>query len=53
MERGQQYVAGDMWGCLGVWFSGRWHTADAEGYISAVKDYYNTKVWTTAAFQNS
>jgi autotransporter family porin len=41
-----------MWGCVGRWFSGRWHTADSETYITAVKDYLNQKIWTTPAFVN-
>ena len=45
VERGATYAAGDVWGCLGVWFSGRWHTAPAETYIAAVKDYLNQRVW--------
>jgi hypothetical protein len=50
VERGATYVAGDAWGCLGVWFSGRWHTAAAEGYIAKVKDYLAQRVWTTPGF---
>ena len=26
VERGRQYGAGDVWGCIGKWFSGRWYT---------------------------
>lgn len=32
-ERGRQYAAGDEWGCLGVWYSGRWYTEAAIRYI--------------------
>lgn len=28
------YVAGDAMGCTGVWFSGRWYTQRAVGYIA-------------------
>jgi phosphoribosyl-ATP pyrophosphohydrolase len=35
---------------VGLWFSGRWHTADAETYIAAVKDYQQQRVWETADF---
>lgn len=52
VERGANYVAGDMWGCLGVWFSGRWYTADAKAYIAAVQDYQSRRIWETAEFQN-
>ena len=44
------YAAGDLWGCLGVWFSGRWHTPAAEGYIAKVKDYQAQRIWTTPGF---
>jgi autotransporter family porin len=51
VERGQDYKAGDAWGCVGRWFSGRWHTSAAEGYITRVKDYLAQRIWTTANFQ--
>ena len=51
VERGTQYKAGDAWGCIGVWFSGRWHTAAAEEYIKRVKDYLAQRIWTTPNFQ--
>ena len=50
-ERGSQYGAGDTWGCVGRWFSGRWHTQPAEDYISRVKNYLSTRVWETSSFQ--
>ena len=50
VDRGSQYVAGDAWGCVGEWFSGRWHTAAAEGYITTVKNYLAQKIWTTPSF---
>ncbi len=48
---GSQYKAGDLWGCIGRWFAGRWHTSDAEGYISRVKGYLNQRIWETPNFQ--
>jgi autotransporter family porin len=51
VERGSQYAAGDAWGCVGVWFSGRWHDARANGYITRVKDYRSQRIWTTRNFQ--
>jgi autotransporter family porin len=51
-ERGQEYAAGDHWGCLGVWFSGRWHVPDAEQYIAAVQDYLSLRIWETPDFAN-
>jgi|GEM_PF-625481 len=51
VDRGWDYGAGDVWGCVGRWYSGRWHTSAAEYYISKVKDYLNTRVWETPGFQ--
>jgi len=51
VDRGSQYAAGDAWGCVGRWFSGRWHTAAAEGYITNVQGYLSTRIWETPNFQ--
>ncbi|MCU1396600.1 MAG: hypothetical protein JWM34_5028 [Ilumatobacteraceae bacterium] len=51
VERGSPYAAGDQWGCLGVWFSGRWHTSAADGYIAAVQGYLAQRIWETPDFQ--
>ena len=48
---GGTYAAGDVWGCVGTWFAGRWYTAPAETYIAAVKNNLNTRVWESANFQ--
>jgi hypothetical protein len=44
---------GDMWGCLGAWFSGAWHDSDAEAYITRIKNFNNQKAWLTWADQSS
>ena len=49
-ERGEQYRAGDAFGCQGMWFSGRWKTLPAMQYISAVQSHLANKTWTTASF---
>ncbi len=49
---GGTYKAGDIWGCVGLWFSGRWYDAPAETYIKAVQDYLSQKVWLTSDFVN-
>ncbi len=36
IERGRTYAAGDAWGCFGTWFSGRWYTPAAVGYIEGL-----------------
>ena len=50
VERGATYAPGDMWGCVGTWFSGRWHTSWAEGYITRTKAYLAQRIWTTPSF---
>ncbi len=42
---GATQVKGDMWGCVGYWYSGNWYDAGANQYIASVKNYYNTKPW--------
>jgi len=44
---GGSYHSGDLWGCLGRWFSGQWYSTDANSYISRVQNFYNTKPWLT------
>jgi len=53
VERGKEYAAGDVWGCVGVWFSGRWYTQAANEYISAVRGYFDKRIWTTSSFINA
>ncbi len=47
---GGSYAKGDLWGCVGLWFSGQWYDAGANTYIAAVKDYLNQHIWTTTGF---
>jgi hypothetical protein len=51
-ERGREYRAGDEWGCIGRWFTGRWYTADGIDYTSRVKRYYRQQIWQTDSFRN-
>jgi hypothetical protein len=50
LDHGSAYAAGDVWGCVGVWAAGRWHTAPAETYLATVKRHLDQRLWTTAAF---
>jgi len=50
VERGRDYAAGDLWGCVGMWFSGRWYTQPSVDYIAAVQDYLDRRIWTTSDF---
>jgi hypothetical protein len=51
VERGKEYGPGDVWGCVGRWYAGRWHTPEAENYIGWVKDYLDRRIWEQAYFQ--
>jgi hypothetical protein len=53
VDRGAQYGPGDLWGCLGVWFSGRWYTDPANGYIADVQEILRDRTWQQAHFLNS
>lgn len=52
VERGATYGPGDAWGCVGLWFSGRWYAGGASTYISDVQDLVNQRVWETPGFLN-
>src|SRR5207253_11172959 len=41
----KDYAPGDIWGCVGVWYSGSWHTPAADGYISRVEQELRTIPW--------
>ena len=55
-ERNGTYAAGDVWGCVGVWFSGRWYF-NTDAYLNQPGDsvhwHYTNKTWLTSAFINS
>lgn len=50
VERGERYRRGDLWGSVGVWFSGRWHYGSGE-YIRRVKDTIRQRTWRRAGFR--
>ena len=45
-----RYHAGDIWGCLGFWFSGGWYTSGAINYINIIKQDYQQKPWLQPGF---
>jgi hypothetical protein len=53
VDRGATYAAGDAWGCVGLWYAGRWHTAAANDYITRVQAYFDQQIWKTASFINA
>ena len=42
---GGKYKAGNLWGCVGKWFSGTWFTGGAKSYIADVKAVDQSKSW--------
>jgi autotransporter family porin len=52
VEGGKDYAAGDIWGCIGLWFSGRWYDQPAKDYIAAVQAYLSSRVWESSSFIN-
>jgi len=38
-------VKGDLWGCVGYWYSGNWYDAGAQDYIAKIKNQLNAKLW--------
>ena len=51
VDRRSQYRADDVWGCVGRWFAGRWHTQAAEEYVYRVRGDYDMRIWETPEFQ--
>jgi hypothetical protein len=51
MPRGSQYREGNVWGCVGRWFSGQWLNPPALGYIAQVKAYMREKIWLKPNFR--
>ena len=46
---GNGYHAGDVWGCVGRWFSGDWYEG-SQDYIASVQSMKANKVWLNAGF---
>jgi hypothetical protein len=55
VEHNGTYAAGDVWGCVGLWFSGRWYV-NTDAYLNQPGDsvhwHYTNKTWLTSAFIN-
>lgn len=50
VEHGQNYRAGDLWGSVGVWASGRWHLYQSDEYVSKVQQDLAQRIWATPGF---
>jgi hypothetical protein len=42
---GGTQVKGDLWGCVGYWYSGNWYDAGAQSYIGMIKNQLSAKLW--------
>jgi hypothetical protein len=45
VERGRDYAAGDIWGSVGAWFSGRWYTQPSLDYMGVVQQRLAERTW--------
>jgi hypothetical protein len=45
-----RYHAGDIWGCLGRWYSGGWYDQGAVNYIRQVQAAYKDQAWLKPGF---
>ena len=45
-----KYRAGDIWGCVGRWYSGGWYDQGAIDYINKVKADYTNQMWLRPGF---
>jgi hypothetical protein len=54
-ERNGTYGPGDVWGCIGVWFSGRWYWNN-DAYLNqpgdSVRWHYDNRTWLKPEFVN-
>lgn len=49
------YRAGDIWGCVGAWYSGNWHDGPVNGpggesYLVRARYWYNSRPWRDRRF---
>jgi hypothetical protein len=52
VARGERYTSGDLWGSVGLWYSGRWRYGTGD-YISRVKETIRQRKWRRAGFRRS
>jgi hypothetical protein len=50
VEHAMPYAAGDLWGSVGVWASGRWHLYSSDGYVAKVQQDLAQRPWANAGF---
>jgi hypothetical protein len=52
VDRGKDYVAGDIWGCMGLWYSGRWYVPAGIQYTTDVQNTLAQRYWEDSSFIN-
>lgn len=45
MSNGSGYHAGDLWGCVGMWYAGEWRSAPALQYMAGVRHELRNLTW--------
>ncbi len=50
VERGREYTAGDIWGSIAVWYSGRWYANGSNEYIDRVRGELANRIWRVSGF---
>ena len=47
-DNGRKYRPGDLWGSVGAWYTGRWHTeANDRDYVAPIKEILQARTWET------
>lgn len=41
------YTSGDVWGCVGAWYSGDWYGSETTDYVSGVRRALDDRTWLT------
>ena len=47
---GSTYAKGDLWGSVGAWYSGNWHSDASNSYVKKVKSHLRNRTWKKATF---
>jgi hypothetical protein len=50
VQNGAPYEAGDLWGSVGAWLTGRWHLPANDAYVAKVQARIAERVWLTPDF---
>jgi hypothetical protein len=44
------FTSGDLWGCVGLWYSGTWHDTEADAYAGRVQNELANHTWLLSSF---